>query len=268
VSDLLARASRVARDAPEPLIAITLGVVFTALGLLHAVDGETLSEVSLLVLSALALSVIKDRSSRDTVSEKLEQLDVDVRSLLSKGPYHVLQYTAAVDIRDRGAEAHFTRTKRVRFDQDGVLAVLDYLGATGTSEMVTCTPKPLKRVAEIRDGARTKALISLGRAWNRGEQLEFTVQARVADSFMEDREDLTVDVTEPMDRLVVSLTWPGDREVENVFVERFRKMELVEPSNLTATPDGRPWYVRTFDHPEIGETISVVWDWRDPGPRP
>jgi hypothetical protein len=92
----------VAREAPEPLVAIVLGVLFSALGLLEVAEGKTLSEVSLLVLSVLALSVVRDRVSRASVAKELARLDDDVRSLLSGEPYYVLHYTSAIDIQQGG----------------------------------------------------------------------------------------------------------------------------------------------------------------------
>jgi len=261
VRDLRARASKVAHAAPEPLTAIALGVLFTALGILGVVEGKALSEVTLLVLSALALSTTRDRVSRGTVSDRLGELDKDVQSLLSGEPYYVLQYTSAMDIRHGGTEAYATRTKKIRFDQNSVLSISDFSESTGTSESYSCSPKPLKRVGEFRTGARLHSLISLGRPWNRGEQLEFTIQEKLRDAFLADREDLTVDVTNPMDTLVLSVTWPADRGVENIFVERFGRQTPIATSDLRAARDGRPWYTRSFDHPQLGETISVVWDY-------
>jgi hypothetical protein len=286
--DLARRAVDVTRWAPESAVAIVLGVLFTALGLLHAAEGDTLSEVTLLVLSVFALAVIRDRVERTDAAGKiasldldaraerdataaafaaieasLRQLDEDVQALASGEPYHVIHYTSAMNIRDGGSLAYGTRTKRIRFDQNSVLSISDQSESTGTTENYECSPRPLKRVGDFGTGGKLYSLISLGRPWNRGEELEFTIEETLRNAFLSDREDVTVEVKGPMDELVISVTWAGDRAIDRVFVDRYGRQTPVDESERQPAEGGGFSCVRRFDQPQVGETISIVWDWAE-----
>lgn len=253
----------VARYAPEAVVAVLLGVLFTALGLLHLAKGDTLSEVTLLVLSVLAASVVRDRASRAQLTNKLSALDEDVRALTSGEPYHALRYVSSMDIRDGGAVAYARRTKKIRFDQNSVLSISDLSESTGTRESYSCTPKALTQVGDFSIGGRLHSIISLGRPWQLGEELEFTIAETLRDAFVADREDVTVDIAHATDELTIEVTWPDDRGVEEIFVERFGRLTPVRSGEILTRSDGRPYYRLRVEQPQLGETISVVWDWAD-----
>jgi hypothetical protein len=166
------------------------------------------------------------------------------------------------------SKAVVTRTKKIRFEQNSVLSISDLSESTGTSDedKYTCTPKPLERVGHFTTGGQLHSLISLGRPWNRGEELGFTIQETLMNAFTANREDLTVNVKSPMDHLVLSVTWPDDRRVESVYIERFGKQTPVPESDRKQETDGRPWYTHSFEQLQVGESISVVWDWAEPLP--
>jgi hypothetical protein len=255
------RAAELARAAPEPMVAVALGVLFTTLGLLHAIEGDTLSEVTLLVLAVLALAVVRDRAMREDVASAMRSLDQDVRGLLPNEPFHVLHYTSAMQVSDGGALAVGTRTKRIRFEQNSVLSISDLSESTGSNQDYACYPKPLKAVDHFSTGGKLHSLISLGRPWNRGEELEFTIQETITGAFVADREDVTVEIANPTDALVIAVTWAAGRAVDVVYVERGGKLMRVNDAELVRAPTGEMSFTRTFDAPQVGELVSVVWDW-------
>jgi hypothetical protein len=220
--------------------------------------------VTLLVLSVLAIAAIRDRTELAKAAGQISTLEQDVAALLSGEPYYVLDYTSALEVREGGADAVTTRTKKIRFDQNSVLSISDLSQSTGEAVSYDVSPRPLERVSQFMTGGQKHSLISLGRPWNRGEQLEFTIQEGLANAFLGDREDLTVDIKNPTDRLVMTVAWSGERAVEKIFVERYGKLVSVDVSELKIAPDGRRWYAHVIDQPQLGETISVIWDWGEP----
>lgn len=289
------RIAAAARSAPEALIAIVLGVAAAGFGIFDGLEPKALSEVTLLVLSVFALSVVIDREERTKLSDavgklrgevddklagvedklgdlgaevgnRLTDLESDVASLLSGEPYHVVSYTPAIDIRAGGREARTARTKKITFEQNSVLSISDFSESTGSTEGFACAPGFLKRVDEFSLGGQMYSLISLGRPYNRGEELEFTVGETFRDAFIRDREDWAVEVQAPMDRVNLRVRWAPDRGVERVFIERFGRQTEVPRADWAQSEDGHLSYTYSVDQPNLGETIRIVWDWADPLP--
>ncbi|HEX8690278.1 MAG TPA: hypothetical protein VF729_08545 [Solirubrobacterales bacterium] len=259
-----------AAEYGEPVVAILAGLALAVLGLTGEVNGDDLAAATLVVLSLLALSLLRERLLRIEANKNVEDLGarldetIDaVNAIQSGNPYSVLSHETTWDIAaSDGSLVHATRIKRIRIDQNNVFALYDF--STGDGDR-TVEYSPGTRVSTFMGhGGKDYDLIDLGRIYNRGERLDFTVRRTVRDGFLANREIVAVDTRDATERMILTILWPPDRPPKSLILGRgtpshdWRNEDVL--SELT-TEDGRPTYRADIYGPEKGGSTTIEWEW-------
>ncbi len=142
------------------------------------------------------------------------------QQLLPEGPlispYEILDYRSILVLKDqKGAEAVFQRTQRVRFLQDGVEAILDSFWGDGV--LLTAYRHSAGAIADsFKDEGRRHLVIALPRRMRRGEVLTFTVSRTVMEGFTGRHQLLETVIDHPLGRLDIAIRAPQTRRFEQV----------------------------------------------------
>jgi len=98
-----------------------------------------------------------------------------------------------------------------------------------------------------------------------GDEIDFTVEREVHNSFRAAQENVTIEVLTPTDVLVIKVTWPKDRPPKNVRLERMIEQRPIsrdiDSREFELLADGRTVLSQTIEQPPQGGNISVFWDW-------
>jgi hypothetical protein len=167
-----------------------------------------------------------------------------------------------------GSLARVTKRNRVRFIQNNVLAIPDYIWGDGAmSSDYTCTPG--KKVAEHQEGAKNCVVIALDRMYKRDEELDIEIARTVRGAFTGKREWIEVKPVAGTPALSFMVIWPAGREprdatvtIENERRNR-RKVRALGDEQLAWHEGGRRKYAEHFDNPSSDEVIRVDWSWDD-----
>ncbi len=180
------------------------------------------------------------------------------------GLYDVLRDESVWDIKEPAGETVLTRTRELRFLQDGVFAVRDYAWGTGdvgnSRDTYECDPGYPADFFDAR--GRQNVIISLRDSRQRGETETLVVTRRMRGMFPKDSEWITMEPLAPTDYLAFSILFPADRLPqaawwnENSRPEHNRKRLTPE-----GTGDGRQKVSVEIPKPALREAYTVWWDW-------
>lgn len=192
------------------------------------------------------------------ISESPKLSGVLVPEGAAKSPYEVLDYQSTLVLHDpEGLQATAVRRQRVRFLQNGVSALLDHFwgdGAAATNYEHTGGPV----VDTFSDQGVEHVVIQLKRAMARGEELEFGVARTIVGGFQKDEEWLETVVDHPVDRVMRTIVFPGDRPPHNAVLKHEEdevNLPLIKLSNSKT--------IVTFDAPTRGQeaAFTILWRW-------
>lgn len=107
-----------------------------------------------------------------------------VRKIFADGVYEVLDYESTLEIYDsKGTKATFSKTKKVRYLQNNVIAFQDYAWGDGNILLNYHTSRG-KPVDLYRSGFKTYVLLSLREVKNSGDLDEFNIQWNIRRGFL------------------------------------------------------------------------------------
>lgn len=259
-----------AAEYGEPAVAFVAGIVLAILGLTGGITGDNLAGATLVILSLLAFSLLRERLLRIEANRNVENLGVRlddttdaVNAIQSGNPYSVLSHETTWDIVETdGSLVCATRVKEIRFDQNNVFALYDF--STGDGDR-TVEYSPGKRVSTFSGhGGKVYDLIDLGRIYNRGERIEFKVTRTVRDGFLADRELVAVDTRDATERMTLKVLWPSDRPPTSLILGRGTPSHDWKNEDVLADlehEDGRPFYRVDIYSPEKGGSTTIEWEW-------
>jgi hypothetical protein len=257
----------------DAVIAIALGIAFAVLGVLNVAQSDVLTAATLTLLAVLAFAIVRDRAARKSlvagtrqVQEAIAQIDDSISSLRTGEPYRVLTQLVEWDlITDDGEFAVVRKTMRLRFLQNDVASLMDFVQTDGRVSNATYSPG--RKVDEFTVAGRRYDLVSLRRLMQAGDELNFEVYREVHGSFPGSQEWVSASVLTPTEVLTIKLTWPKDRPPKSeVRVEHstaagrhlnFARRDI----DITELPDGRTRLSHVVDQPAEGTTVSILWDW-------
>lgn len=107
-------------------------------------------------------------------------------------------------------------------------------------------------------------LVALHRPWKRGEVMEVLSQRTLRDSFKDTHEYVSFYVEASTDEVVFDVTWPLDAPPQKLDLTRNggnRGDRSIPLDRLDKTADGRRRLIERIQDPEIGEKISLFWEW-------
>jgi hypothetical protein len=253
----------------DTLIPLLAGAATAVLGFAQVLGVQALIEATLVVLAALGFAQYKAHSRdvelegelagvRDLVADANSYMQV----LASGEPYHVLRSETIWDLNTHdAARVPSIKHKRIRFDQNGMLAIRDYSRPDGSVDGYDCTP--YKRVREFPNGPRTEFLIALDRIYNRGDEIDFDVRRTLIGSFQGTTEHVGVTITEPCQHVVLVVIWPQTRAPSEVWYEhglaRYARVDV--PLQALSSRDGRSEFRLAINEPQQGDQITIYWKW-------
>jgi hypothetical protein len=253
----------------EPLSAAIAGLVLAVAGIAGWLEGNELAAATLLVLSALGGSLVRERSLRARADENIKALGVQlddtikaVNAIQSGNPYSVLSHESTWDIASPdGSLVHATRIKRIRFDQNKVVSLYDFASGDGKRENKYT---PGEAVADFIGEGRWCSLIALGRVYYRGEHLNFKVERTVRDGFMSPHESVGIVTQDATDRMRMTILWPADQPPTALRLGRATPTQEWRSEDVLASlksKKGRPTYTVEIHGPEKGSTTIIEWEW-------
>ena len=184
------------------------------------------------------------------------------RLLLPEGflcsPYAVLDYDITLTLTDKsGTEGVFRRRQRIQFQQDEVGAILDHFWGDGVNTAAYSTTAG-RIIDTFKDGTRRHLVIQLKRPMRRGEILEFTVERRVMETFVdaEGWEETTID--HPIVRLSHTIRFPKTRPCLSARLES-RGQPI--PLHILETRDGATEVGLHIPKAETDTPYTICWTW-------
>jgi hypothetical protein len=193
----------------------------------------------------------------------LQRLHAFVEERRLQGIYEVLEQSRTVIIHDpKGRIASVDTTQRVRFRQNHIAALLDYVWGDGhILREYRCSPGvPVDR---YKEGTRHVVLISLREHKNRGDELTFTTHRQVIGGFTRASECWESEVYHRTHRLEVRILFPRQRRCRRatVAVQSTGHTVALGPSDWRFLPDGRQELVWVCDQPKLNERYLLRWEW-------
>lgn len=235
-----------------------LGTALGAAALVVAMVAALKSDVAAGIIAALALVLL--------VGVTLYALSVRERY---GGIYEIVTSELEWDLTAAdGREAFVTKKNKVRFIQNNVLAIPDYIWGDGsTKSEYSCNVG--QKVAEFQEGAKTCVVIVLDRMYKRDEELELEIKRTVRDAFMGTREWIEVKPLAGTPELTLNVLWPAGRSAERaeLTIENERRnrrsVEQLGDDSFHWGPGGRQQITRHFARPSPDERIRIEWSWTD-----
>jgi hypothetical protein len=256
----------------DTLAAVLGGGTVAVIAATGGLEGHDLGTAILSLLSVVAFSMVVERSLRLKASQGIEEVRVDIqklrealRVLESGSPYHVTVSESTWDIKEDGA-VDLVRRKHLRFSQDDVVTVLDWLKVDGNIKSIKYRPAPGERVHSYESDGREHVLVALDRPYARDEELDFFVERSVEQCFMKTPERVTVHTLESTSLIKMAVRWPSSKPPHAVRFYRRTDAERRKPVvlQIVNNPDERPEVQIDAQDPEPGERICIEWDWEPP----
>lgn len=193
------------------------------------------------------------------------------------GLYEVLEKESRWEFLDSsGTETIHNRRLKVRFIQNGVIAIAD--SAYGDGDLFAeYDVEPGKVVDKYRSGPRTNALISLGETKNRGDLVEFKFRRKVLNGFTSAHEWIDIETDNVCRRLSVVLIFPRERRCQRAtlttetkktsrVITRAKQLDIHDRRYFANCDDGRQQLSLDFPNPRTNVKYTIRWDWA-PGSR-
>jgi hypothetical protein len=196
------------------------------------------------------------------VLDLLRYLYAWLRPPQPEGIYEILDYDSTLEICDpEGTEAVFRRQQQVRFLQDNVLAIEDYVWGDGQIARYTCSPGAI--VDQYREGDRWNIVISLRETKSKGEVADFYIERTLMDGFTKDEEWWQVELRHTTRRLKLTAIFPKERHCRRAVMARRSRHQatVLGPEHFTDLPDGRQavtWQAQGIQRFEI---FTLKWTW-------
>jgi hypothetical protein len=265
----------------DTLAALVAGVTAaTLVGTGRVENSKDLAAITLAVLSVVAFSLVVERSLRFKSGKELEEVRDRVQTVLAQvqttheavrvlesgSPYHVVESDSTWDIQGDGS-ASVVRRKRLRFSQEDVVTVIDWVKGDGSIHAIKYRPSaedsPIH--SYINDG-RQYSLIALDRPYGRDEELDFVTERTMEDCFVKTPDRITVVPLESTSLVKMRVRWPAGHVPHAVRFSRRTDTERQKPISLPVTQGegGRPETKVEAERPERGERLCVEWDWSPP----
>jgi hypothetical protein len=184
-----------------------------------------------------------------------------IESLRSAKPYRVLLHDNLWEMREPdGSVVHVRRVKHLRFEQNEVISLLDFVHGDGerTSEY-----SPGQVVHEFYDGIKRYSLIALDRIYSRHEEVDFVLTRTARDAFLARREEVGVVAEDVIDLLRMKILWHPERLPRSVNLIGIKPTGERRPAqSCEIKRDGEDYYsVIEVHQPERGGKTAVEWSW-------
>jgi hypothetical protein len=164
---------------------------------------------------------------------------------------------------DTGKLVLLTKTRKLRFLQNGVFAIRDYAWGSGKVDgNYSCAPG--HAADHFWHDGRHNVVVSLRETKRRGDIEDFTIKREFADSFCEDSESVHAEIMTETQQLTIKVVFPGSRPPTKAWASS-RSDEAANKKHskldIHGGVDGRQFVTHTLTRPKLGENYVVGWDW-------
>lgn len=178
------------------------------------------------------------------------------------GLYAIVDDVDVWEIKDAtGQNATMTKTRTMRFLQDGVFAIRDYAWGKGDLRAdYDCTPGHPADYFTY-DG-RQNVLVSLRETKRRGDIETYTIKRRCVGTFTESREWVQAEILHETKQLTMTVIFPPDRPPQRAWLsQRSRGQDWRENLVIDGTPSGQQRIEKILVEPRRGDAYTLSWDW-------
>jgi len=197
-------------------------------------------------------------------TERLWRFGKDaLRRVVADGMYEVLEYESTLEILDRkGTKATFSKTKKVRYLQDNIIAFQDHAWGDGNILLNYRTSRG-KPVDRYRSGYKTYVLLSLREVKNRGDVDEFNIQWNIRQGFLTADGYWGTDISQKTNHIKVKVIFPKSRPPMQVFLEENdrQRTRVLGSEAQKLLPDGRRLVTWERNKPKLHELYVLRWNW-------
>jgi|GEM_PF-2109746 len=178
------------------------------------------------------------------------------------GLYEVLDDESLWDLRDSaGTDALLTRTRTLRFLQDGVFAIRDYAWGNG-DVLADYSCDPGYPADYYSAGGRHNVVISLRDTKRRGDVDTYTIKRRTTDMFLGSSEWVSTETLQTTRRLTLTVLFPVSRIPVEAWLDRSSRPEHARKRlRAEVHSGGRQKLSVTLHDPPLRETFTIWWRW-------
>jgi hypothetical protein len=169
-----------------------------------------------------------------------------------------LEFDAILDLTDKsGRVAVFHRTEKIRFQQQGVAAILDHYWGSGVANVgYSTTAGPLGDL--IHDQGIRHQVIELPRTMGRGEEFAFTTERTMMETFLSKANHAEIVIDHPVGQVTCAVLFPRDRPCQTA---EFVTSELRGRLPVSVLPGGRTLIRVQVPRPQAHTPYRVEWIW-------
>lgn len=186
-----------------------------------------------------------------------------INSRYYKGPYKVLDYEAALELRDKhGHKAFVSKYEKVQYLQDDVIAFQDQAWGDGKVLKNYCC-KPGKSVDTYRSGFKNHVLVSLRGARKTGDIDDFHISWEIRNGFLRQIGYWATEVSHYTEKIKMRVIFPKERPPlsASLFEKNQQKTTILSNTLFTKLPGGRQEVTWEKIKPKLFEQYILQWKW-------
>lgn len=248
----------------DVLLAAILAILFSYFGIRNILKGDELAQATIALLGVLALVAVKDRWERRKGVASVNQALSDVNS---DKPWHVLDENVTWDITS-ATDATVVDIRDIRLLQSEVVSLYEFAN-TPPGGRITSWVCEGGRIGEssrnwpvvhtfLGPNSRKYFLVSLEDIWRRGDCVRWISTRQLEHCFDEATESVSKTILMPTDAIEMRVIWPDSRPPSAV---RLRRPDVPVTELKPRKSSGRIQVVAFVRSPEVGEVITLQWDW-------
>lgn len=185
------------------------------------------------------------------------------RGFSQEGIYEVLNYHSTLELLDStGTKAHFSKTKKIRYLQDDIIAYQDHAWGDGKIlQNYQCSPG--KAVDRYRSGYKTLILISRREIKNRGDIDKYQIEWDITDGFLKADGFWATDITRRTKKITVEVIFPACRPPYHIVLQESnrRRTHYISRDLIQELPDDRLKVGISIKNPHLFEHYLLKWRW-------
>lgn len=179
------------------------------------------------------------------------------------GIYEVIRHENIWKVEDKeGKKVTHTKRLKVRFIQNNVLAIEDFIWGDGDfMNNYNCTPG--KVVDIYRDGSRTNVLISMKAPKGRGDIETFEFTRTIIDGFLADSEWIEVSPFYRTEHMILKVIFPPERvcKLATFQTARMNIPKRISLDSMKKDSNNCQTLEMSFRNPRVKEVVKIRWDW-------
>lgn len=186
-----------------------------------------------------------------------------VQRLSKPGMYEVLNYETTLEILDiKGKNAILTKTEKVRFLQNNIIAFQDQAWGSGRI-LIDYKCKPGVPMDFYSFAHKTYIVISLREVMQKGDITKFNIKWKIKRGFEKSNGFWSTDINHFTKRIKMNVIFPSERSPKKCMTveSNHQKIKEIHKDAFLKLPDKR-WQVSwEKQNPRLYEHYILKWEW-------